>query len=126
MPLTFISRGTDDDGAALADMIVTQGDDLWCQITVTDDDTVLDLTGYSADLIVQNASGSTILAFDSTAVPPTITISPASGLLTFTRTSSTTADLPPGRYWYAMRFTDASGNVSTEARGACVIVRGPA
>lgn len=121
MPMYFRSRGTDEDDVALADLTITQGDDLSLQIEVQDDGVAVPLTGYEAMLQVRDAQDAIVLTFDSQATVPTITITEATGVLTLTQLAATTEDLTPGRYTWDLELIDADGLVSTEARGECII-----
>jgi hypothetical protein len=121
MPMTFSPAGTDVDDVALADLGITQGDDLSIEIEVTDDGTVVPLTGYEAMLQVRDDYGAIVLTFDSQATPATIVITEATGLLTLTQLAATTTALTPGRYTWDLELIDAEGLISTEARGTCII-----
>lgn len=79
----------------------------------------VNLTGYSADMQVRDASNNLITEL-STANGRAV-ISPGLGQVTFTLTAAQTAALTPGNYSYAINYTDSASNVYQILAGAFTV-----
>ena len=86
--------------ATKANLIIDQGSSFTTTITLTnDDDTILDLTGYTGAGQIRKWYTS------SNAVNFTVTIAPASGEVTLQLTANATANMSAGRYVYDVELT---------------------
>jgi hypothetical protein len=89
--------------AIKANLIIDQGTDYSTSITLTDEDeSVIDLTGYSANAQIRKTYSS------SNSVTFTTEITPAQGVIILSLTDSQTSNIVPGRYVYDVILTTGS------------------
>lgn len=101
-----------------ADLEVKQGDTCVRVLTVTRDDTAVDLTDATLTLHVRTGGGVVVLDVLLTSAAP------ATGMATLRLTSVQTAALDPAtRYVYEVELVDAAGDVSTLVEGRVFVAR---
>ena len=77
-------------------------------ITITKNGSVLNLTSYTAQMIINTPNPIVLNTTNGGITIPT----PANGQIFINMTSSATLAIPPGTYAYAASYTDGSGNVT--------------
>lgn len=102
---------------AKANLVIDQGADFSTTITVEDDGSVVDLTGYTANGHIRRHYTST------TAYPITCTFDAdrTTGKLTLTVGRTTSSDMEAGRYVYDVEITSAANTRSRLVEGIVTI-----
>lgn len=102
--------------AIKANLIIDQGADYSTTINVTDDDdTVIDLTGYTgAAQMRKHYTSVTFYAFD-------VSINGPLGIVTLSMAANSTNNIPAGRYVYDCELTDTQGKTSRLVEGIVTI-----
>lgn len=101
---------------------VIRGDTHTINLTITDNGTPLNITGYTVFFTV-NASKEP--ADDSAAViSKTVTVhtAPTLGETTISLAPSDTTNLAPDSYWYDIQLKDGSGNITSFAKDRFILV----
>lgn len=106
MPIAATAIGNRSDDVYQLDLAATKGDRWWLQLDFTDDGSPLNFTDAAAKLQVRDGNGAAIVAFNSAAVPPTITVMETQGSLVLEQDSLTTAALAAGTYTYDLHVTE--------------------
>tara|TARA_R100001591_G_scaffold4241_1_gene9779 strand:+ start:172 stop:540 length:369 start_codon:yes stop_codon:yes gene_type:complete len=117
MPTTTVT--TAPNVAAIANLTMDQGSTFSTVITVYQNDSILDLAGYSAAAQIRKSySSSTSTAF-TTAIDSTT----STGKITLSLTSTQTAALEEGRYVYDLEITKTADSTVTRPIQGTVTVR---
>lgn len=102
--------------AIKANLIIDQGTDYVTSINLTDsDDTVIDLTGYTANGQIRKTYSS------SNAVNFGLSLEAANGVVRLSLTDSQTANLVAGRYVYDVVVTSAANITSRIVEGIVTV-----
>lgn len=92
---------------------VIRGDDHTINLTITDSDGAVDLTGYTVFFTVNDSKEP---ASDASAViqkDVTSHSSPTTGQTAIQLDPADTASVTPGTYWYDIQLKDGSGNITS-------------
>lgn len=96
----------------------TQGDDWSLPLTVKDEnDTVIDMSGYSFLAQARTRAKAAAVAFTFT-VDDT---DAATGVLVLEVAAATTADVPAGTYEWDLQWTDGAGDIRTILAGVVTV-----
>jgi hypothetical protein len=102
--------------AVKANIIIDQGTDYTTNITLSDvNDTMLDLTGYTATAQIRKTYTST------TATPFTTTVNTATGSVLLSLSSTASANLAAGRYVYDLLLKSSANVKSRVVEGIVTI-----
>ena len=105
--------------AIKANIVIDQGSTFQTSINVTDDnETPINLTGYSAAAMLRKHYTS------SNATSFTTSISPTLGIVTLSMSANTTNAITPGRYVYDCELTDTNGAVTRLVEGIVTVTPG--
>ena len=103
-----------------------RGDDFIQPFNVVDGNgTAVNITGWLMDFTVKRKIGDTDNLVARAVGTGIALVNPTAGALTVTIPAATTAVMPPGNYFYALRRTD-SGFVQTIAFGPAVLLQSAA
>ena len=103
--------------AGTYNFVLDQGATFTRQLTVKDDGSVMNLTGYSVASKMRSTHDSSTVAGTFTC-----TISDASGgKITMNMTASTTADIEEGMYVYDIEITSGAGTVTRLMEGSVTV-----
>ena len=117
MPTTTIT--TAPNVAAIANLTMDQGATFSTVITVYQNDSILDLDGYSVAAQIRKSYSSSSSTSFTTAIASTTT----SGQITLSLTSDQTAALEEGRYVYDVEITKTADSTVTRPIQGTVTVR---
>ena len=115
MPTTTIT--TAPNVAAIANLTMDQGATFSTVITVYQNDSILDLAGYSAAAQVRKSYSSS----SSTAFTTAIDSTTSTGKITLSLTSAQTAALEEGRYVYDVEVTSTDSTVTRVLQGTVTV-----
>ena len=115
MPTTTIT--TAPNVAAIANLTMDQGATFSTVITVYQDDSVLDLAGYSAAAQIRKSYSSS----SSTAFTTAIDSTTSTGKITLSLTPTQTAALEEGRYVYYVEITASDSTVTRPIQGTVTV-----
>ena len=119
MPTTTIT--TAPNVAAIANLTMDQGATFSTVITVYQDDSILDLAGYSAAAQMRKT-------YESTSTSGTFTTAISSpttdGQVTLSMTDTVTTALSPGRYVYDLVVTSGGGLKTRVVEGQAIVTPG--
>ena len=103
-------------------LTIYQGGTFTYTITWTDQNNALiNLTGYAAELKARSSISDTLPFLDMTSSNGQITLGGAAGTVTLTLTASQTAALPLGTGVYDLKMTSPSGNQDFLLQGSLTI-----
>jgi len=103
--------------AGTYNFILEQGATFNRQLTVQENNSALDLTGYTARAQMRSTHDS-----DSIALSFTVTVSDATnGILTMLASATSTASLTPGQYVYDVEIESSAGSVTRLLQGTVTV-----
>ena len=115
MPTTTIT--TAPNVAAIAKLTMDQGSTFSTVITVQQNDSILDLDGYSAAAQIRKSYSSSSSTSFTTAIDSTT----SSGKITLSLTSAQTAALEEGRYVYDVAITASDSTITRPIQGTVTV-----
>jgi len=115
MPTTTVT--TAPNVAAIANLTMDQGSTFSTVITVYQNDSILDLDGYSAAAQIRKSYSSSSSTSFTTAIDSTT----STGKITLSLTSTQTAALEEGRYVYDVEITASDSTVTRPIQGTVTV-----
>jgi len=115
MPTTTIT--TAPNVAAIANLTMDQGASFSTVITVYQDDSILDLAGYSVAAQIRKSYSSS----SSTSFTTAINSTTSSGKITLSLTPTQTAALEEGRYVYDVEITASDSTITRPIQGTVTV-----
>ena len=115
MPTTTLT--TAPNVAAIANLTMDQGATFSTVITVYQNDSILDLAGYSAAAQIRKSYSSSSSTSFTTAIDSDTT----TGKITLSLTSTQTAALEEGRYVYDVEITASDSTVTRPIQGTVTV-----
>ena len=104
--------------AALTNLLIEQGASFSSTVTLyNEDDTVFDLTGYTAASQIRKSYSSS----SSTAFTTAIDSTTSTGKITLSLTSTQTAALEEGRYVYDVEITASDSTITRPIQGTVTV-----
>jgi|SRR6056300_1936023 hypothetical protein len=115
MPTTTVT--TSPNVAAIANLSMDQGATFSTVITVYQNDSILNLSGYTAAAQIRKSYSSS----SSTAFTTTIDSDTSTGKITLSLTPTQTAALEEGRYVYDLEITASDSTVTRPIQGTVIV-----
>jgi hypothetical protein len=109
--------------ATTYDILIEQGATFSLVITYKDNDTPIDLDGYTARMQVRATAESATVLIELTTGDGRIVLGGAAGTITLTIAAADTAALTAGRALYDLELISGSGIVTRLIQGVCTISR---
>ena len=108
--------------AAFYHLVIDQGSNLRETFVYKDSDgNAVNLSGFTARSQIRASYTATNTILSATSAAGTLTITPATGTISFNVPAATTAALAPGNYVWDLEIVDSSGVVTRLVGGTCSV-----